>query len=258
MKVLFFGDIVGRPGRAAVKRFLDENKSEFKADLIIAQADNLASGRGPTVKTYEEMLVAGVDAMTVGDHVWDQSELLNILSDKKGKIIRPANYPDGVPGKTALELDVNGHKVLIACLLGRVFTTEGLDNPFRVADKLLDETSAKIKIIDFHAEATSEKYAMGYYLSGRVSAVLGTHTHVMTADEKIIDGTAYISDVGSCSPVDSVIGVKTELSLKRFLTGMPLKFEVADGPVQINAVLVTVDEKTGDASKIERLSKIYE
>jgi hypothetical protein len=258
MKILFFGDIFGRPGRTAVKKYIEANKASLGIDLIIANGDNVASGRGPTNKTYEEMIGAGVDVLTCGDHIWDQSEIVDALQDKNSKLIRPENYPDVNPGRGSIEVMVGSSEVLVADLLGRVFTSEGLESPFVKADEILQGTKAKITIFDFHAEATSEKMAMGHYLAGKVSAVLGTHTHVQTADEKIIDGTAYISDVGFCGPVDSIIGVEKSLSIRRFLTGVPIKFEVAEGPAQVNAVIVTIDEKSGRAESIERISEIVD
>lgn len=258
MKVLFFGDIFGRPGRTAVRKFIAENKSKLGIDLVVANGDNVASGRGPTVKTYEEMIDAGVDVLTCGDHIWDQSEIIEVLEDKNSKLIRPANYPDVNSGRGQIELKIGSTDVLVVDLLGRVFTTEGLDSPFACADQIVGESKSKVKIVDFHAEATSEKMAMGHYLAGKVSAVLGTHTHVQTADEKIIDGTAYISDIGFCGPVDSIIGVEKSLSIKRFISGVPIKFEVAEGPAQINAVIVSVDEKSGRAESIERISQVVD
>lgn len=258
MKILFFGDIFGRPGRSAVKKYIEANKEKLGIDLIIANGDNVASGRGPTIKTYEEMIDAGVDVLTCGDHIWDQSEIIEVLENKNSKLIRPANYPDVNSGRGQIELKVGSTDVLIADLLGRVFTTEGLDSPFVCADRIVNESKSKVKIVDFHAEATSEKIAMGHYLSGKVSAVLGTHTHVQTADEKIIDGTAYISDIGFCGPADSIIGVEKSLSIKRFISGVPIKFEVAEGPAQINAVIVSINEKSGQAESIERISQIID
>lgn len=258
MKILFFGDIFGRPGRTAVKRFLEEEKENLKVDLVIANSDNITSGRGPTEKTYREMIDAGIDVLTPGDHIWDQKEAPDLLSDKKTRISRPLNCPVSCPGKDFVELEVNGQKVVVVGLLGRVWTVEGVDSPFVKMDEFLKDRKNKIVIVDFHAEATSEKIALSYYLAGRVSAVLGTHTHVQTADEKIINGTAVICDVGTNGPADSVIGVKKEQSIKRFTTGMPVSFEVADGSVQINAVLVSVDDKSGEALSIERINKIIE
>lgn len=259
MKILFFGDIVGRPGRKAVKKFLAEDLESVKPDLIIANADNLASGRGPTLSVYEDMLEAGIDVLTCGDHIWDNREAVDIMQLKNSKLIRPMNYPSINPGKGFIEVEVNGKPVVIASFLGRVFTTEGLDSPFTIANQLVEEHKNKTIIIDFHAEATSEKSAFGNFVSGKVSAVLGTHTHVQTADHRILeDFTAYISDVGSCSPYDSVIGVDKAISIKRFVTGVPIKFELADGPVQVNAVVVEIDDKSGAAYSITPINKVYE
>lgn len=259
IKILFFGDIVGRPGRTAVKRFLEEKKDEIRPDLVIADADNLASGRGPTADKCREMLDAGVDVLTCGDHIWDQKEAFEVLSKGNSQLLRPHNYPKACPGKGWKELKVKGQDVLVANFIGRIWTVEGLDSPFTIVDELLEGRKEKIIIVDFHAEATSEQQAFGRYLDGRVSAVLGTHTHVQTADEEILPGgTAYISDVGFCGPHDSVIGIKPESSIKRFKTALPLEFELAEGPSHINAVVVEVDERTGHALKIERVQELYD
>lgn len=258
IKVLFFSDIVGRPGREAVKRFIKENKSNLKTDLIIANADNVASGRGPTVKTVDEMIDAGVDILTCGDHVYDQKEAPLVLQDSE-KIIRPINYPKGNPGAGFIIKKVKDTDVLIVNLLGRVWTAEGLDSPFSAMDELLKEHKEKVVIVDFHAEATSEKIALSYDLTGKVSAVIGTHTHVMTADEKILKNhTAMISDSGFNGPCESVIGVVPDQSIYRFRTAMPITFELAQGPVQINAVLLEIDEKTGAAKSIKRIQEIFD
>lgn len=257
IKVLYFPDIIGRPGRTAVKNFVAENKESLEADLIIANVDNVASGRGPTLTTVQEMHDAGIDVLTCGDHIWDQKEATDLFSNKKLKLIRPLNYPKIAPGKGSLEVSVKGRNIVIVSLLGRVFTAEGLDNPFTVIDEFLESAKENNIIIDFHAEATSEKMALGYYLAGRVSAVLGSHTHVQTADERILKGhTAYISDCGSNGPYDSVIGIEPEISIKRFRTGMPMKFELAEGPVQVNAVIIEIDERTGKSTSISRILEI--
>lgn len=257
IKILFFSDIFGRPGRGAVRKFIEQNRDSIRPDLIIANCDNAAAGRGPTVGVYEELLESGIDILTCGDHIWDQKEVVNILSDKKPKLIRPINYPAICSGSGSVEVEVKGQKILIICALGRVWTAEGLDSPFVLVEDAIEKSKAKIIFIDFHAEATSEKCAFGHYFSNKASAIVGTHTHVQTADEKIIDEhTAYISDVGFCGPSDSVIGVKKEQSIHRFLTGMPATFEVADGPVQVNAVVVDIDEKTGAATAIKRINEI--
>jgi hypothetical protein len=259
IRVLFFPDIVGRPGRTAVKRYLSEKRDELKPDLVIADADNLASGRGPTIKTADEMLDDGIDVLTCGDHIWDQNEITDYLNNKDSKLLRPINYPKSSPGRGSLSFEVKGQKVLIISALGRVFTSEGLDNPFEVISEEIKSAKEKIIIVDFHAEATSEKVALGFFLAGKVSAVIGTHTHVQTSDERILkDHTAYISDSGSCAPYDSVIGVKAEQSIKRFTSGMPVKFDLAEGPTQVDAVLLEIDEKTGQAKSIKRIKEIFD
>jgi hypothetical protein len=259
MKVLFFGDVVGRPGRSAVKRFLDEEKDAIRPDLIIANTDNLSSGRGPTIAKCDEMLEMGIDVLTCGDHIWDQKEIIEYLSARDSRLIRPANYPDGVPGRGSIEVEAKGQKVTICNLLGRTWTTEGLDSPFVKADGWSEDLQGKITIVDLHAEATSEQIAFGRNFAGKFSAIVGTHTHVQTADEEIIDGhTAYISDVGFCGPHESVIGLDPKCSIKRFRTGLPLEFELAPGPTQVNAVIIEIDEKSGKALKIERIQRIYE
>ncbi len=256
IKILFFSDIFGRPGRGAVKKYIEQNRDSIRPDLIIANCDNAAAGRGPTIGVYEELLESGIDVLTCGDHIWDQKEVINILSDKKSKLIRPINYPALCSGNGFIEVEVKGQKVLIICALGRVWTAEGLDSPFVLVDDAIEKSKAKIVFIDFHGEATSEKCAFGHYFSGKASAIVGSHTHIQTADEKIINKhTAYISDAGFCGPSDSVIGVKKEQSIHRFLTGMPATFEVADGPVQVNAVVVDIDEKTGAATAIKRINE---
>ncbi len=256
IKILFFGDIFGRPGRNAVKQFIEKNKVSLGVDLVIANSDNMTSGKGPNLKTYSEMIEAGVDVLTSGDHIWDQKEAIDLVEGKNYRIMRPANYPKTCPGKGSVEVEVKGRKVVISSLLGRVWTAEGLDSPFVVADEIIKDNKDKVIIFDFHAEATSEKIAFGHYVCGRASCVFGTHTHVQTADEKIISDTAFISDSGSCGPYDSVIGVVKGQSIKRFTTGMPMTFDVADGPVQINALLVEVDEKTAKAKSISRIQEI--
>jgi len=257
IKILFFSDIVGRPGRAAVKRFLEENKSKLQPDLVIANADNIASGRGPTAKTVEEIIDVGVDVLTCGDHVYDQKEAPLILQDSD-KLIRPLNYPASDPGSGYIIRKIQDTDVLIVNLLGRVWTAEGLDSPFTAMDELLKEHKEKVVIVDFHAEATSEKIALSYDLAGKVSAIIGTHTHVMTADEQIIKKhTAMISDSGFNGPHESVIGVVPDQSIYRFRTAMPITFELAEGPVQVNAVLLEIDEKTGAAKTISRIQEIF-
>lgn len=256
MRILFFGDIFGRPGREAVKRFIDEQAESLKPDFIIANAENASSGRGPTSRTAKEILDYGVDLITLGDHCWDQKDLIDVLEENDTRVIRPLNYPAISEGIGFKKIAKGSHSLTVVSLLGRVFTTEGLDSPFQRIDELIEREDGPF-LIDLHAEATSEKEAIGNYVNGRAAAVLGTHTHVQTADEGILSGgTAYISDVGMCGPVDSVIGVKKELSIERFITGKPLKFEVAEGDTKINAVIIELDD-SGKALSIERINEIY-
>ena len=262
MRVLFFGDIIGRPGREALKKILPEWKKKYQPDLILANAENLAHGIGITRKSVKEISEAGVDLLTSGNHVFDKREEISLLEDKDALIIRPANYPPMVIGQGHKIIEIGVKKVLVIILNGRVFFKVSLDCPFREADRILkeyeDEKFSAI-IVDFHAEATSEKIAMGYYLDGRVSAVLGTHTHVATADERILPGgTAYISDVGMVGPIDSVIGIDKKNILKGFLTQTPQKRgEIAPGPVEVSAVLVEIGNHFR-AKKIKRLQEVVD
>lgn len=255
MKILFFGDIFGRPGREAVKAFIEDNLDKIKPDFIIANAENSSSGRGPTANTAREIIDYGIDIITLGDHCWDQKDIVEVLEEKDSRVLRPLNYPQINEGSGFKRIIKGGQSLTVVSLLGRVFTSEGLDSPFQTIDALLENSKGPV-LIDFHAEATSEKEAMGNYLDGRISALVGTHTHVQTADEGILSsGTAYISDVGMCGPADSVIGVKKEQSIAKFLTGKPLKFEVAEGEAKINAVIIEIDENN-KAISIERINEI--
>jgi metallophosphoesterase (TIGR00282 family) len=244
------GDAVGRPGRKAVRKFLPGLCHDYELSLVIANGENCAGGIGITPDTAKELFGCGVNVITTGNHVWAKKEIIPYL-DGELPIIRPLNFPPGAPGRGFL--DVKG--ALIVNLIGRVFIG-GFDCPFRAIDSLLSEikTDSKVIIVDFHAEATSEKVAMGRYLDGRVSAVLGTHTHVGTVDACILPkGTAYVTDVGMVGPVDSVIGVNTESAIRSFLTGMPHRFFVSEGAASFDAVLVDVDEATGKAVSIQRI-----
>ncbi|MGQ9607753.1 MAG: TIGR00282 family metallophosphoesterase [bacterium] len=260
-RILFIGDIIGSPGRSAVKKALPEMKKIYNPNLIIANGENLAGGLGITPDTAKEVIDSGVDLLTTGNHVWDKKEIIEFI-DMDERILRPANYPKGTPGKgftitikTFFQQEI---PIAVFNLSGRVFM-EPLDNPFTVSYELLPllQERSKIIILDFHAEATSEKIAMGRYLDGKVSAVIGTHTHVQTADETIFPGgTAYITDVGMTGPIDSVIGTKKDLVIKKFITQMPVKFDVPDGNVLLCAVIVDIDPNTGYAVNIERISKV--
>jgi hypothetical protein len=258
INILFLGDIVGRPGREAVRVRLPELVREHAADLVIANGENLAGGLGVTPETAQEMLALGVDVLTMGNHVWKHREFME-YAKSEARILRPVNYPPGAPGYGAgVFQSHSGVTVGVLNLIGRIFM-EPLDCPFRAADAEIEALRGKTRVIvvDFHAEATSEKVALGWHLSGRVSALIGSHTHVQTADERILPpGTAYITDVGMVGPRDSVIGVKRELIISRFRTGLPTKFEVATGPAVLCAVVVAVDTETGLARSITRVLEL--
>ncbi|TRZ78301.1 TIGR00282 family metallophosphoesterase [bacterium] len=258
MNVLFLGDIVGRPGREAVKKILPGLKGKFEIDVVVANGENLAHGIGITQRSIDEIKDYGVDLLTSGNHIWKRKQALEIVEEDDPFIIRPANYPQGVPGKGWKLIDVAGEKLIVVNLEGRVFMDERLDCPFRALDQILDETK-KLKadaiVVDFHAEATSEKKAMGFYAKGRVSAVLGTHTHVQTADEIVFpDGTAYISDVGMVGGKNSILGVKVEQSLSNFLYQIRPKFEVAEGEMEVCGVVLEIQK--GKTISIKRIREI--
>ena len=253
MRILMIGDVIGKPGRETVRAVLPDLKREQSIDFVICNGENTAGGFGLTADTASELLESGVDVLTSGNHIWDKKEIIPYL-DEGLPLIRPANYPDA-PGRGYL----HHGGVTVINLMGRVFMTS-LDCPFRTADALLEqlneEGESKVIIVDFHAEATSEKQALGWYLDGRVSGVFGTHTHVGTVDARILPkGTAYLTDVGMTGPTDSVIGSDKAAVLERFLTSLPNRLAVAAGPCVLNAVLVDVDEKTGKASAIERVDR---
>lgn len=260
MKILFIGDIVGRPGREAVKKLLPGLKTELGLDFVIANAENAAGGSGITASVAEELFASGIDVLTSGDHIWKKREIFDIIN-KDERILRPVNFPAGSPGRGWNLFKIKENlKVGIINVNGRVFM-EALDCPFRAARQAQEELhkDTNIIIVDIHAEATSEKVALGWYLDGKVSAVLGTHTHIQTADEKILPGgTAYITDVGMTGPYDSVIGRKKEDVLERFITCVPVRFEVAEGDIQLHAVLLDIDQSTGKAGSIARIQKRYE
>src|SRR3989338_328989 len=260
MNILFIGDIVGAYGRAITKLLLPELKKEHAIDVTVANAENSAHGYSITEKIYHELLELGLDALTMGNHLFEKKELLQKI-DSFDKLVRPANFPPGAPGRDHLIVGGEGTKGGIANLLGRVFM-QCLDCPFQAAEKLIPKIreKAKIIIVDVHAEATSEKCALGLFLDGKVSAALGTHTHVMTADERILaGGTAFISDVGMVGAADSIIGMSKEQILKRFVTQLQEKFEPTDyGPGLFNAVALKVDEATGKTLEIKRIKKLTE
>ena len=256
MRILFIGDIVGRPGRQLVKAGLAPLVSRHAIDLVIANAENAAAGAGITREIGDELLEYGVDVMTSGNHIWDKKEAFSYIGAEP-RLLRPANYPAGAPGNGSyLARTRDGVSVGVVNVMGRVFMLQ-IDDPFAVAMREIEALRQRTRIVfvDFHAEATSEKIAMGWHLDGKVTAVVGTHTHVQTADERILPkGTAYLTDVGMTGPHDSIIGVEVEPSLNRFLTGLPSRFDVASGNPRLNAVVVDADETTGRATDIERLS----
>src|SRR5882724_7024876 len=256
MRILFIGDIVGRPGRQLVKTGRSALISRHDIDLVIANAENSAAGFGITREIGDELLEWGVDVMTSGNHIWDKKEALDYIGTES-RLLRPANYPAGAPGNGSyLARTRDGRSVGVVNVMGRVFMLN-IDDPFAVVLREIEALKARTRIVfvDFHAEATSEKVAMGWHLDGRVTALVGTHTHVQTADERILPkGTAYLTDVGMTGPHDSVIGVEIAAALGRFLTALPQRFETATGNPRLNAVIIDADEKTGRATEIERLS----
>lgn len=257
MRILFFGDIVGRPGREAIKKVAPLWREKFEPDLIIANGENMAHGSGITRKSLEEVLEAGIDLVTSGDHTWKRKEIAVLLEDKKIPLIRPANFPPGLPGKGYRMVEIRTKKILVINLIGRVFMPQHYDDPFRKAAQILKAKSeeADIIIVDWHAEATAEKVCLGWYLDGRVTAVLGTHTHIPTADERILPkGTAYISDVGMVGVKDSSLGRRKEDAIQRYLTQGNVKLEVAEGPVEVGAVLI----ETGRGKKAKKIERLHE
>jgi metallophosphoesterase (TIGR00282 family) len=261
LRCMVIGDIIGKPGRLAVVGSLRDLRTEFDLDLVIANGENLAAGAGLTPSLAEELFANGVDVITSGNHIWDKREIYDYL-DSGRPVLRPLNYPDDAPGKGwLLHTLPDGDRVAVVNVMGRVFMNQ-LDSPFAAMDGLLDgaaEPLPLVRIVDFHCEITSEKNAMGWYLDGRVTAVVGTHTHVPTADARLLPkGTAYISDVGMTGPRDSVIGFSLETVLPRFLTHLPTRFAVADGPVAFNAVLIEAERGTGRATSITQLQRLVE
>ncbi|HLQ62679.1 MAG TPA: TIGR00282 family metallophosphoesterase [Candidatus Acidoferrales bacterium] len=254
-RVLFVADVVGRPGRAAVKACLPGLKAELQPHLTVLNGENAAGGFGLTEAIARELLSLGADVITSGNHVFDQREFVPALPALE-RVLRPHNYPPGAPGTGYCTLDADGERVLVMNLMGRLFMN-AIDDPFRAADAVLAaEPEVRIVVCDLHGEATSEKQALAWYLDGRASAVIGTHTHVATADARVLPGgTAYVTDAGMVGPRDGVIGMDREAVLKRFLTGVPHRFEVASGPVTFNSVLVSIDRLSGRAIAIQRIDR---
>jgi 2',3'-cyclic-nucleotide 2'-phosphodiesterase len=256
MRILFIGDIVGRPGRELVRTGLHGLVEHYRVDFVIANAENAAAGFGITREIGDQLLDWGVDVMTSGNHIWDKKEALDYIGAEP-RLLRPANYPAGAPGSGSyLARTRDGRSIGVVNAMGRVFMLN-IDDPFQVVPREIEALRKRTRIVfvDFHAEATSEKIAMGWHLDGQATAVIGTHTHVQTADERILPkGTAYLTDVGMTGPHDSIIGVEVEPALNRFLTALPQKFETATGNPRLNAMLVEADEASGRATDIERVS----
>ncbi|MFC1748036.1 TIGR00282 family metallophosphoesterase [Pseudomonadota bacterium] len=263
MNILFIGDIYGRPGRDTVTKLLKDLREKENIDFVIANGENMRHGKGLSHQNIEDMTAAGVNFFTSGNHVWKEKQIVPFLDDKKLPIVRPANYPDNVPGRGYEIIQTEmGKRILVINLIGRVYVGFGFDCPFRKADQILSEVSGEkldAIFVDFHAEATSEKAALANYLDGRVSAVIGTHTHVQTNDARILSGgTAFLTDVGFTGPEDSIIGAEKKLVIDHFLTQMPLKIEVAGGPTVFNAVKIEIDDDTSKATSINLITEHVE
>jgi metallophosphoesterase (TIGR00282 family) len=255
MNILIIGDIIGRPGRHAVHNCMTRVKTDYSIDFVVANGENLAGGTGIQPDSFKQLVETGVDVVTSGNHIWSKREVKEILGNDP-RLLRPHNYPSENAGSGLGLYDCKGIPVAVLNLMGRVFMYP-IDCPFKAADRALEQVQSKAKIIivDMHGEATSEKRAMGWYLNGRVTSVTGTHTHVMTADEEILPGgTAYLTDIGMSGSPNSVIGMKQEQVLQKFITGAPVRFEVSEEmPYLFQAVVVTADKETGKATKIERI-----
>lgn len=252
MRILFLGDIVGRPGREAVAKALPRLKTALDLDLVVANGENASGGVGLNARNAAELLAAGCDVLTSGNHIWKHKDIHSALA-REERLVRPGNYPPGAPGRGLTVIRTkSGVPVAVLNLLGRTYL-ENVDCPFRGADALLAEVpeDVVVRLVDFHAEATSEKIALGYYLDGRVSAVIGTHTHVQTNDARVLaGGAACLTDAGMCGPTDSILGMRAETIVQRFVTALPARFEVAEGPVLLHGALIDVDEATGRAENI--------
>ena len=257
MKILFIGDIVGKPGRAGLAAVMPGLRERHAPDLVIANGENAAGGRGLDPDSTEELLDSGVDVLTSGNHIWQHRSILPLV-EREPRLIRPENFPPGNPGRGSTQIRApGGVEVGVVNLIGRAFMGS-YDCPFRAADRVLEGLKGKADVVfvDMHAEATAEKVAMGWYLDGRVAAVVGSHTHVQTADERVLPGgTAYLTDAGMCGPVDSVIGMRREEVIERFLNQRPVHFDVAKGPVVLQGALIDVDEKSGRARAISRIQE---
>jgi metallophosphoesterase (TIGR00282 family) len=260
MKILMIGDVVARPGRVAVMERIQDLREQHAIDLAVMNAENVAGGFSITPQIADELFAAGIDVMTSGNHIFDKREVIPYI-ERQGRLLRPANYPDGTPGRGHWVGEVHATRVAVLCLMGRVFMPPTHGDPFRAADALLSslDESVRVRLVDMHAEATSEKSAMGWYLDGRVSAVVGTHTHVQTADERILPGgTAYLTDVGMTGSYSGVIGMERDDVIARFTSPTHRRAEHSKGDVHICAAIIDVDETTGRAREIRRLSLKHE
>ena len=257
MKILFIGDVVGNPGRKTVKEMIPKIKKEYGIDFCIANCENAAGGSGITYVVAQELYKSGIDGITMGNHTWSKKEILNFI-ESDPKIVRPANFPRETPGTGSTILEKDKLKLGLINVQGRVYMSAA-DCPFKAAERELETLKKQVKvvIVDIHAEATSEKCALAWYLDGRASCVFGTHTHVQTADERILpNGTAYLTDVGMTGPYEGIIGMDRDIIIKKFILHMPERFELAQGKVQFNAVVVDVDERTGRTNSIVRINKV--
>jgi 2',3'-cyclic-nucleotide 2'-phosphodiesterase len=255
LKILFIGDIIGKPGRRAVTRFVPELRKEYDLDFVIANVENVAGGFGLTKKSYDQVMEAGVDCATSGNHIYDRDDVFAVIKKDK-RLLRPANYGVDSPGvPTGVYKTKNGELIGVGNLSGQLFMKSEA-SPFELVSSMIDELKLKTEVVllDFHAEATSEKVALGWHLDGKISALLGTHTHIPTADARLLDeGTAYMTDVGMTGAYDSVIGIKTSIAIKRFVTGSRSGFDVAKKNIQLHAALIEVDSTTGRARSIEHI-----
>lgn len=261
MRILFLGDIVGEPGRKSVIKFLPQIKKEHSIDFIIVNGENSAGGRGITAAIAKDLFKAGAQVITTGDHVWDQRDLADHI-DNEPRILRPMNYPDSVPGSGEIIVDTPTGKLAVLNAQGRTFMGQALENPFLILEQRVQQLRSdgvRMIFLDFHAETTSEKIAMGYHLDGQVSAVVGTHTHVQTADERLLPkGTAHLTDAGMCGPETSVLGRSVDSIIYRFKSSMPTRFPVAKGPVRLCGAIVELNPDTGHATHIERYNRLLE
>jgi len=260
LKLLFLGDVIGEPGRRAVADMIPVFKKERGVDFVVVNGENSAGGRGITPKITIDLLRAGAAVINTGDHVWDQKDIIPFFPTEP-RLLRPINYPEGAPGSGSIILETPKGKVGVINVQGRTFMLPALENPFLVMEREVERMRQETPIIfvDVHAETTSEKIAMGRFLDGKVSAVVGTHTHTQTADEQIFPGgTAFLCDAGMCGPTESVLGREIEPIVKRFITSMPVLFPVAKGPVKLHGALIEIDETTGRAMKIERVAELYQ